>query len=126
MTRASTCNNIFSEPSSSKSKISAQRRIVLLEDLPNILHQDTQSRFHDALLSLVNSPPSDPPVPVVIIVSDSGMRGADKDERISEGRSWGRDKNQVVDIRTVLPKELLSSVYVTEIKYVLIVPHFAS
>ena len=121
LTRASTCNNIFSTapPSTVKNLHPPRRRIVLLEDLPNILHHETQSRFHQALLSLVNSPPSDPPVPVVIIISDAGLRGEDRDEKITEGRAgWARDKVQVLDARTVLPKELFHSVYVTEIGFV--------
>lgn len=67
-------------------------------------------------MSLVNSPPSEPPVPVVIIVSDAGMRGEEWDEKLTEGR-FGHDKNQVVDGRAVIPKELLHSVYVTDIGY---------
>ena len=120
LTRAATCSSIFSATSSSKTpglNESSRPRIILLEDLPNVLHHETQTRFHQALVSLVNSPPSEPPVPVVIIVSDAGMRGEEWDERIMEGRGFGRDKNQVVDGRAVIPKELLHSVYVTEIGY---------
>lgn len=52
----------------------------------------------------------------MIIVSDAGMRGEERDEKLMEGR-FGQDKNQVVDGRAVIPKELLQSVYVTEIGY---------
>jgi hypothetical protein len=55
-------------------------------------------------------------VPVVIIVSDAGVRGEAGDERIAAG-GWGRGKD-VVDIRSVLPGELLGSAYVTQIGYV--------
>ena len=55
-------------------------------------------------------------VPVVIIVSDAGVRGEVGDERITAG-GWGRGKD-VVDIRSVLPRELLGSAYVTQIGYV--------
>lgn len=54
-------------------------------------------------------------MPVVIIVSDAGTRGEEWDQRRMEGRGFGWDKNQVVDGRTVIPKELLHGVYVTEI-----------
>ena len=56
--------------------------------------------------------------PIVIIVSDAGVRGDAMDERMSAGGSgggtgsWGKD---VIDIRSVLPSGLLHSVYVTEI-----------
>ncbi|KAF9043051.1 Rad17 cell cycle checkpoint protein-domain-containing protein [Panaeolus papilionaceus] len=123
LTRASSCGNVFSSTSSSKVKSgnSPSRKVILLEDLPNILHQKTQASFHEALLSLVNKAPSNPPVPVVIIISDSGVRGEASDDRISEGRGWNRDK-QVIDVRTVLPRELLSGPYVREIEFNPIAP----
>lgn len=68
--------------------------------------------------SFVNALPSSPPTPLVIIVSDAGMRGEASDERRAEGRGWGKDKVEVVDIRTVLSKDLLTGPYVTEIAYV--------
>ena len=119
LTRASTCQNIFpntdiSQPSESKTtKSSTRRHIILLEDLPNILHAGTQAQFHEALNSLVTSAPANPAVPLVIIISDAGMRGEASDERISTGSE--RNKIQVVDVRTVLSKDLLIGPYVTEI-----------
>ncbi|KAJ6617530.1 Rad17 cell cycle checkpoint protein-domain-containing protein [Mycena sp. CBHHK59/15] len=131
LTRASTCQNIFTDHtlpkrgtdiSSSQSQSSTastvtpaprNRQIILLEDLPNILHTKTQSQFHVALQSLVASPTSSP-VPVVIIVSDAGMRGEASDERLASG-SWGKDRDGVLDIRTVLSKDLLHGPYVTQI-----------
>jgi cell cycle checkpoint protein len=54
--------------------------------------------------------------PVVIIVSDAGVRGETGDERIAAGGGgWGKE---VVDIRSVLPGTLLGSAYVTQIGYV--------
>lgn len=97
------------------------RHIIVLEDLPNILHPGTQSQFHAALQALVDAPPSSPPVPVVIIVSDAGARGEAGDERTSNFGSgeggWGRKRDEVVDIRTVLSKGLLGGPYVTQIGY---------
>jgi len=107
------CKSILGQPSTN----SSVHRIILLEDLPNILHHETQSRFHQALASLVNSPPSDCLVPVVIIISDAGTRGEDLDQRLMDGHGFGTDKSQVIDVRTVVPKELLRSVFVTEIRY---------
>ncbi|KAF9554804.1 checkpoint protein Rad24 [Agrocybe pediades] len=118
LTRASSCQNIFA-PSSSQAR---RRRIILLEDIPNILHARTQAQFHEALNSLALSHPSDPPVPIVIIVSDAGIRGEAGDERRADGGGWGREKSQVVDIRTVLSKDLLCGPYVTEISFNPIAP----
>jgi cell cycle checkpoint protein len=115
LTRASTCHDIFSA-SSSTSKSSAKKRVILLEDLPNILYQKTQTQFHEALNSLVTSPPSNPPVPVIVIISDAGVRGEASDERRAEGGGWRKDQAQAMDIRTVLPKNLLGGPYVTEIQ----------
>ena len=120
LTRATTCQNIFpnidSQPSQSKTtKSSPRRHVILLEDLPNILHVKTQTQFHEALNSLVASAPANPAVPLVIIISDAGMRGEASDERISS--SSERNKIQVVDVRTVLSKDLLGGPYVTEIGY---------
>lgn len=74
-----------------------------------------QSNFHDCLRSLVESALPDPPVPVAIVISDTGLRGEARDERIAGGGGWGKDRDQVVDVRSVLPKELLHGPYVTQI-----------
>ncbi|KAJ7148701.1 Rad17 cell cycle checkpoint protein-domain-containing protein [Mycena crocata] len=129
LTRASTCQNIFAEvqdlersiSSQSSSRLSApKRQIILLEDLPNILHANTQSRFHAALQSLLASPTLNP-VPIVVIVSDAGMRGEASDDRLASG-SWGKDRDGVLDIRTVLSRDLLHGPYVTQIGFNPIAP----
>ncbi|KAJ7449259.1 Rad17 cell cycle checkpoint protein-domain-containing protein [Mycena latifolia] len=134
LTRASTCQSIFGDaqvpqstaksspsPSESSSHSTARKRqILLLEDLPNILHTNTQARFHAALQALVAAPAANP-VPVVIIVSDAGMRGEASDERLASG-AWGKDRDGVLDIRTVLSKDLLHGPYVTQIGFNPIAP----
>lgn len=123
LTRASTCQNIFAnldtQPSQSKTAKSPRRHIILLEDLPNILHPRTQAQFHEALNSLVVAAPVNPAVPLVIVISDAGMRGEASDERIAAGSEW--NKMQVVDVRTVLSKHLLGGPYVTEIGYLVFI-----
>jgi cell cycle checkpoint protein len=116
LTRASTCPNVFS--GSSNKAQPPKKRVILLEDLPNILHSKTQTRFHEALNAFATSPPSSPPTPLVIVISDAGTRGEASDERLAEGGGWGKEKAQVVDVRTVLSKDLLGGPYVTEIGYV--------
>ncbi|KAJ7713743.1 Rad17 cell cycle checkpoint protein-domain-containing protein [Mycena metata] len=140
LTRASTCQTIFadasdrgaklssSSPSSSSSNTNAtqphkrKRQLILLEDLPNILHAATQQRFHAALQSLIGAPQVDP-VPVVVIVSDAGTRGEARDERLANG-VWGggREGDGVLDVRVVLGRDLLGGPYVTEIGFNPIAP----
>src|ERR1700722_16415899 len=120
--RASACTSIFQNsdpipnPRPSQSSPSPENmtssvtntkpRVILLEDLPNILYGPTRASFHSALQMLIEST-----VPVVIIVSDAGVRGGDL-----EGGGWWKGK-EVVDIRTILGP-LLKSPYVTQIAYV--------
>ncbi|KDQ55490.1 hypothetical protein JAAARDRAFT_195860 [Jaapia argillacea MUCL 33604] len=128
ITRASTCRSLFSGPppqsqseakpstktsstSSPQLNTSSKRRIILLEDLPNILHSGTQQQFHAVLETVAHSRDL---TPVVLIVSDSGVRGEASDDRMASGR--GRVK-ETVDIRTALPSSLLGSQWVTEIKF---------
>ncbi|KAJ7025587.1 Rad17 cell cycle checkpoint protein-domain-containing protein [Mycena alexandri] len=140
LTRASTCQTIFadasdrdaklssSSPSSSSSNISAtrphkrKRQLILLEDLPNVLHAATQQRFHAALQSLIGAPQVEP-VPVVVIVSDAGTRGEARDERLASG-VWGggREGDGVLDVRVVLGRDLLGGPYVTQIGFNPIAP----
>ncbi|KAF9004565.1 Rad17 cell cycle checkpoint protein-domain-containing protein [Cyathus striatus] len=108
LNRAANCQNIFSASNSSNSKQNL--------NLPNILHSGTQAQFHTALYAFVNSAPAVPAVPLVIIVSDAGRRGEEGDERLASGM-WGKDKNQAVDVRTVLSKELLQGPYVTQVAF---------
>lgn len=128
LNRASSCHNIFrtstsnhnvspSQSTARMPKSAPPRQIILLDDLPNILHSGTQTRFHAALQSLVTSSISNPPVPIIIIVSDAGMRGEASDERMASGGGWGRNTEGVVDIRTVIPRDLLGGHYVTQIRY---------
>lgn len=126
LTRAMTCNSIFSHrnttqrhsESQSSTQRSSKRQLILLEDLPNLLHQPTQVRFQAALRSLCipTSNLSEPPgPPIVIIVSDSGLRAEQPNDDTWDGGSNGRrwDKKEVLDIRNVLGPELLTSPYVT-------------
>lgn len=44
------------------------------------------------------------------------MRGEASDERLANGM-WAKTNEGVVDIRTVLPRDLLHGPYVTQIRY---------
>ncbi|KIJ61820.1 hypothetical protein HYDPIDRAFT_158739 [Hydnomerulius pinastri MD-312] len=128
LTRAMTCNSIFGNtaaPSQSAHTSSpSKRQLILLEDLPNLLHLPTQARFQAALQSLCIPSFSTPGPPIVIIVSDSGLRAEQPDDDTWDGGSAGRRwaKKEVLDIRNVLGPELLKSPYVTSIGFNPIAP----
>ncbi|KAF9225947.1 hypothetical protein BS17DRAFT_572394 [Gyrodon lividus] len=146
LTRAMTCKSIFGTnstalqtplcgpPASSQSQPHSstqsptKRQLILLEDLPNLLHQPTQTRFQAALQSMcipaANSSATPGP-PIVIVVSDSGIRAEQPDDDTWDGaggvgRRWA--KKEVLDIRNVLGPELLTSPYVTRIGFNPIAP----
>ncbi|KDQ24539.1 hypothetical protein PLEOSDRAFT_1107465 [Pleurotus ostreatus PC15] len=111
MSRATSCtSSLF--PSTG----GAERQVILLEDLPNILHQDTQAKFHALLESLVDLPRS---TPIVMILSDAGVRSETGDD---EGGSWRRNTSSAVDVRSAIPKSLLTGPYVTHIAFNRIAP----
>ena len=119
VTRAASCRPIFaagpSEPGPSQT--AGQKQVILLEDLPNILHLPTQEAFHTALEAIVNS--ASPPVaPLVIILSDAGLRGEASQDDWGSNTGWRSKGKDAVDVRTVLPSSLLVSPYVTQIRFV--------
>ena len=98
---------------------SSRRQVILLEDLPNILHQPTQEAFHSALEAFVASP--DCVAPIVLIVSDAGLRGEDED---ADGARWKSRGKDAIDVRNVLSHNLLNSPCVRQIKYASQLPCF--
>jgi cell cycle checkpoint protein len=120
--RASACHNIFStqSPASTSSGRPSKRHLILLEDLPNILHFPTQVRFHGALQSLCGSSEVGPPL--VIITSDSGLRGENTDDAWDGTGSTRWSKKETIDIRSVLGVDLCTSPYVTRIAFNPIAP----
>ncbi|KZP05055.1 hypothetical protein FIBSPDRAFT_914983 [Athelia psychrophila] len=126
MTRASACTSLFPPPASSgphsqtpqSTSGGTRRRVILLEDLPNILHVRTQEQFHATLTALCTSASAQ--VPIVVVVSDVGTRGEARDEHMASGGGWGR-KEAVLDVRSVLG-ELAGSQWVTQISYNPIAP----
>ncbi|KAG1745261.1 Rad17 cell cycle checkpoint protein-domain-containing protein [Suillus lakei] len=121
--RASTCHNIFAASSAASSTLQSpshrpsNRHLILLEDLPNILHLPTQARFHAALQSLCGS--SESGTPVVIIISDSGLRGENAyNDDAWDGAGGARwSKKETIDIRSLLGPDLSTSPYVTRIAF---------
>lgn len=111
LNRASMSRSVFGGNSSKQ----IARQVILLEDLPNILHADTRDKFHDALRSFAQRQTSQNGeyIPLVVIISDLGTRGEPEEYSSSRGR------NEVLGIRTALPADLLSAPYVTQIRWVI-------
>ncbi|KAA1477918.1 Rad17-domain-containing protein [Dentipellis sp. KUC8613] len=115
-----------SSSATSSQKPTAQpqpKHLILLEDLPNILHAPTRARFHNALRTHIMSPRVGLP-PVVVIVSDAGLRGEGNDD--GEGTTgWGRAgrREEVVDARNVVP-EGVGAAWVTQIAFNPIAPTY--
>lgn len=107
--------------SASSSKHRFRRDVVLLEDLPNVLHQPTQEAFHAALESFVASPMN---TPLVIVISDASTRAETRDERLQAG-GGGWASRDTVDIRSVLPPSLINSPFITQIAWVYLLTAFA-
>jgi cell cycle checkpoint protein len=120
-------SSMSTQQKSVTSSSSTSKHIILLEDLPNILHAGIQTRFHSAIRSFIEATSrSSSHVPIVIIMSDATMRGETRDELLTSGGgtgggyAWSREKSDILDIRTVLPRDLLDGPYVTQIRSVLI------
>ncbi|KAJ1304987.1 hypothetical protein OPQ81_000030 [Rhizoctonia solani] len=93
-------------------------KILLLEDFPSLSHPRVRNTFHAALTRFAEASP--PPSttassltypPLVLIISDTGLRADDTSPYSSSHR------DDVLDIRAVLPPALLGSHYVTQIKF---------
>lgn len=76
---------------------SVQQKLVLVEDLPNILHPAVRARFHDALQAHVERGPS--VAPVVLVVSDAGLC-------VEASFNGSSSRDVVIDARTVVPPGL--------------------
>lgn len=87
---------------------SQTRRLILVEDFPNLQHAQTKEAFHSALEDFVHSPAASS-CPLVLIMSDAGTRGETDTEG---GARYSKGRNDSLDIRTVLPKSLEGSPYV--------------
>jgi cell cycle checkpoint protein len=86
-----------------------RRKLVLVEDLPNILHPAVRSRFHDAIRAHVER--AGDVTPLVLVVSDAGVSA-------EGGSNSGRARDLAIDARTVIPPELSSTSLFTEIRFV--------
>ena len=77
------------------------------------MHPRTQAAFHAALDALTTAPSA---VPIVLIISDAGLRGEVGAEEGGGGAMWAR--KEVLDVRSVLSRDLLAGPYVTQIAFI--------
>ncbi|EJT99612.1 Rad17-domain-containing protein [Dacryopinax primogenitus] len=99
----------WSPPNPSTAGTSAAR-LLLLEDLPNVLHADTRQAFQSYIQGLVESGTGPP---IVLIVSESGSRAMGAD-------TWRREEKW--DIRNILGPRLMNSPYMMEIQFNAVAP----
>ncbi|CUA69879.1 Checkpoint protein rad17 [Schizosaccharomyces pombe 972h-] [Rhizoctonia solani] len=107
-----------STPKDDQKQPESKHKILLLEDFPSLSHPRVRSAFHAALVKFAEATPSSSATvsslsypPLVLIISDAGLRADDTSPYSSSHR------DDVLDIRTVLPPALLGSHYVTQIKF---------
>lgn len=110
MHRASDMKPLAATGSISKSQASRDQ-IILLEDLPNLLHGPTLHAFQRCLTENIQRSTT----PIVLIISEAIARGEHKDE---EG--WPGRQSSAMDVRTILPAALLHGPYVTRIEQVFV------
>ncbi|VDB96297.1 unnamed protein product [Peniophora sp. CBMAI 1063] len=104
---------------SSQGSSTADRSVVLLEDLPNILHPSTRARFHTAIQRHAMSSS----VPVVVIVSDAGVRGEAEEPGSSSSRWTRNTADDAVSSRTIIPPGL-GAAHVTEVGFNPVAPTY--
>ncbi|KAI0027661.1 Rad17 cell cycle checkpoint protein-domain-containing protein [Vararia minispora EC-137] len=88
LARAGNYRSVFNNnpAQSSSSDSPTQNAVILLEDLPNILHEGIRQRFHSAIHRHVQRST----IPVIIVVSDAGVRG--ETEEVGAGPlRWSRN-----------------------------------
>lgn len=104
-----TFNEASAGPSSAPS---TQKRLLLIDDIPNIQNYLVKEALHNALESFVNSE-NVCLHPLVIVISDLGARA--ESWYAESGLDWRARQQDTIDYRTVLPKSLQNSAYVTQI-----------
>ncbi|EPQ28938.1 uncharacterized protein PFL1_03738 [Pseudozyma flocculosa PF-1] len=123
--QSSSQGRLSSTPQSSQT---STRRIILVEDLPNVHHQPTKAAFNAALeLFLAKALPVASPAqgssevvncPIVLIISESTPR--EDDERWageSSGGGWRDRLGAIMDARTALDESVRRSPAVSEIRF---------
>ncbi|TPX72282.1 hypothetical protein SpCBS45565_g00702 [Spizellomyces sp. 'palustris'] len=91
------------------------RKVILVEDLPNVAHLSTRTALHTAIRAYIRSPRSQ--FPLVFIVTDTTVV-----EHGNERRSNGRA--DVVSVKTLIPADVGASRAYTQISFNPIAPTY--
>lgn len=103
------------KPLSFNNESTSNRQLILIEDLPNVLELHTRQSVHDAFRTHCNQyRPFN--VPIVVIISDSGVRGSggNADENAQYGSNLNKD---VIDTRAMIPNDILDGPYCITIHF---------
>lgn len=112
--------------SSKASAVPARRKMILVEDLPNIFtSQVTRTAFRSALLSYAQSKrfnatamQANANIPLVVIVSEALMRPGQNEGENAASRYQGSGEVSV-SVRSVIPPDVMRAPVTVEFKYVL-------
>lgn len=99
----------------------ARRKLILVEDLPNIFTApSTKTAFRNALIALatskrITSPAPNANIPVVIIISEALLKpGANEGENAANRYQGSGQEN--ISVRNIVPTDVLRSPVCAEIK----------
>ncbi|EDP42361.1 hypothetical protein MGL_3119 [Malassezia globosa CBS 7966] len=109
----STASVSLTEKSNDEQKRHRQRRIILVEDWPNLTHERTREGVHRALERFIHSAGQ---VPLVLIVSDTVPR-ADTDANANDTFSWRSRRAVQMNIRMAVPESVRMHPALTEIRF---------
>ncbi|KAK0570202.1 RFC checkpoint protein Rad17 [Tilletia horrida] len=133
--RKSSEKSASSSPSLAEAKNANHRRVIVLDDLPNLSHLPTRMTFQSTLAALLSHTHAQAkqfagvdrglglhsPPPIVLLLSDSTGRESDAsiatDALVGRSQSFGWRRDEELNIRTVLGDELRRDPRVSEIKY---------
>lgn len=112
LSRSNTYSSL-SFASTSATPVLPHKRLILIEDIPNIQNPTVKEAFHAALQRFIETS-NELTCPLAIVISDAGTRA---EGATSEGNSnWRTRQMDTVDFRTVFPKDLQNSPLVTQIQ----------
>lgn len=92
----------------------AKRRVVLVEDLPNLAHEATRSQFHTVLEAFLEAPHTPHSAPLVLVVSDCVPRA---DAEAWHDIDWRMRRASQMDVRTAVPLSVRQHPAFAEIRF---------
>ncbi|PWN53144.1 hypothetical protein IE53DRAFT_384368 [Violaceomyces palustris] len=114
------------------------RRVILIEDLPNIHHGPTRDAFNSILEGFLSRPLPPPAsgsgpcsnVPIVLVISETAPKEDDEswaaEGGASGGSTWSQRRMAILDVRTALDETVRRSHAFAEIRFNPIAPTILS